>query len=126
MYLRFVSKTMDEDSHRPRGLFTEAYALLDSGDLNEVDWSRLRSELDWFKENLPVPPENFKTGRAVFWFRQDARECIQRIWEMVYLLRNHGIHVSYLTCRHLHNRIYSDDLQVAAYPHDEDDRIIEH
>jgi len=126
MYLRFVSTVIDEDSKKPRGLFTEAYSLLDSGDLNADEWKQLRAELDWFNEHLPHPPEKFKVGRAVFWFREDAVECISRIWDMVHLLRQHGHHITVQKCRHLRNRTYSDDFQVAAYPHPLDDRIIEH
>jgi len=126
MYLRFVSKAIDEDSRKPRGLFTETYALLDSGELNQKQWAQVRQELDWFKANLPIPPKKFKAGRAIFWFRKDAVECVSRVWNLVHILREHGIYISYLSCRHLQNRIYSDDFQVAAYPHPLDDRIIEH
>jgi hypothetical protein len=34
MYLRFVTTRIDEDSHKPQGVFVAAYSLLDSGDLN--------------------------------------------------------------------------------------------
>jgi hypothetical protein len=126
MYLRFVSTVIDEDSKKPRGLFAEAYELLNSGYLTQDEWKKLRAELDWFNEHLPPPPKQFKSSRAVFWFREEAVECISKIWDMIHLLRLHGCHVTVLKCRHLRNRIYSDDFQVAAYPHPMDDRIIEH
>jgi hypothetical protein len=126
MYLRFTSTVIDEDSRRPRGLFTEAYSLLDSGDLTTDQWKHLRELLDWFNRNLPHPPKAFVKGRAIFWFRSDAHECITKLWEMVELLRANDRHIVVLKCRHLHNRTYTDDLQVAAFPHPLDDRIIEH
>jgi hypothetical protein len=126
MYLRFTTTAIDEDSHKSRGLFTEAYALLDNNNLNSDEWKTLRGLLDWFNANLPHPPKKFNKGRAIFWFRSDASECIDKIWEMVNLLRLHDRHIIVHKCRHLRNIAYSDKLQVAAYPSELDDRIIEH
>jgi len=126
MYLRFTTTAIDEDSRRPRGLFTEAYSLLESGDLNPDEWKMLRADLDWFVANLPVPGKKFSKARAIFWFRSEAVECIDRIWEIIQLLRAHDRHVVVHKCRRLGNVAYSDKLQVAAYPSDLDDRIIEH
>jgi len=126
MYLRFTTTTIDEDSRKPRGLFTEAYELLHSGELSVDEWKELRAILDWFNAALPQPPKNFTASRAIFWFRSDAHGCIDKLWEMVHLLRSHGRHIKIHKCRHLANRVYSDALQVAAYPSPLDDRIIEH
>jgi hypothetical protein len=125
MYLRFTTTAIDEDSHKPRGLFTEAYRLLDSANLSSDEWMILREILNWFNENLPHPPKKFKASRAIFWFRTDANDCIEKIWEMVALLREHGHHVIVHKCRRLANVCYSDRLQVAAFPSDLDDRVIE-
>jgi hypothetical protein len=125
MYLRFTITAIDEDSHRPRGLFTEAYTLLDSGGLNREEWLDLRALLDWFNVNLAHPPKKFAAGRAIFWFRSEAEECIDKIWELANVLRIHGRHITVHKCRRLGNIAYSDLLQVAAFPSDLDDRIIE-
>jgi hypothetical protein len=61
MYLRFVTTRIDEDSHKPQGVFVASYALLDSGDLTRDEWKRVRDILDWFNDNLPHPPKNFTT-----------------------------------------------------------------
>jgi len=126
MYLRFTTTAIDEDSHKPRGLFSEAYLLLNSGALNAEDWKHLRGILDWFNANLPNPPKSFTASRAIFWFRSDAHENINKIWEMVNLLRTHDCHVVVHKCRRLANVSYSDKFQVAAFPSALDDRIIEH
>jgi len=126
MYLRFTTTSIDEDSRKPRGLFTEAYELLDSGELASEEWKQLRALLDWFNANLPHPPKKFIASRAIFWFRSSAHESIDKIWEMVHLLRSHGRHITVHKCRHLANPVYSDSLQVAAFPSPLDDRIIEH
>ena len=126
MYLRFTTTAIDEDSHKPRGLFIAAYLLLDSGELDVEEWRNLRGILNWFNANLPPPPKKFTASRAIFWFRSDAQECIDKIWEMVNLLKTHNHPVTVYKCRRLANVSYSDKLQVAAYPSEHDDRIIEH
>jgi hypothetical protein len=66
MYLRFVTTRIDEDSHKPQGVFVAAYSLLDSGDLNPDERKRVREILIWFQKYLPTPPNKFSAGRAIF------------------------------------------------------------
>jgi len=123
MFLRFVTTRIDDDSHKPQGVFIAAYSLLDSGDLSSDEWTRLRKILDWFNKHLPHPPKDFTTGRAVFWFKSSAEECVRQIWDLVHLLRLHGHHVEVHKCRHLANIHYQDQLQVASYPSQGDGRV---
>ena len=123
MFLRFAITQIDEDSRKPQGVFAAAYALLDSCDLNLEESKRLRELLDWFSENLPSPPEDFYASRAIFWFKSSARKSIDRIWELVQMLRLHGYHIQVYKSRYLDNVSYEDDYQVAAYPSDRDARI---
>ena len=120
MYLRFVVTKIDGDSHQPQGLFIAAYTLLTSADLNEDDRKILRDVLHWFNENLPVPTKSWIRGRVTFWFREDAQECIQRMWKLVSLFRAHGKLVEVQKCPFLANVVYDDAFQVAAYPHRRD------
>ncbi|HYE74370.1 MAG TPA: hypothetical protein VEF04_13610 [Blastocatellia bacterium] len=123
MFLRFTITQIDEDSHKPQGIFSAAYSLLESGDFDAAEWKRLRELLDWFDENLPSPPDSFYASRAIFWFKSDAHKNISRIWEMIYILRAHGYHVEVYKCRRLANISYEDKMQVAAYPWDRDAKI---
>lgn len=123
MFLRFVTTEIDEDSHLPKGVIIAAYSLLDSGDLNLQEWERLRVLMDWFEKNLPSPPDNFYAGRAIFWFRSEAKENIDRLWEVIAMLRENGCHIEVLKCRSLKNICFSDRFQVAAYPSELDGRI---
>ena len=122
MFLRFTITQVDEDSHSPQGIFVAAYSLLDSGDLDPVEWKVLRELLDWFKENLPSPPDTFYASRAIFWFKSDD-ENIRRIWEMIYLLKAHAYHIEVHKCPRLGNISYEDKFQVAAYPSNRDGKI---
>jgi hypothetical protein len=124
MYLRFTTTAQDGDSHKAEGIFTAAYKLLDSGDLDSIERERLREMLIWFSKNLPTPPKNFLAGRAIFWFRPSAKECLQRVWEMVFMLREYGTHVTVYKCPRLANISFRDRFQVAAYPSDLDGRIV--
>ena len=123
MYLRFVTTRIDQDSHKPQGVFVASYGLLDSGDLTRDEWKHVRDILDWFNENLPHPPKSFETGRAIFWFKSSAKVSIRNIWELVHLLRHHGHYVEVHKCRKLGNILYEDDLQVAAFPSKLDGKI---
>lgn len=111
MFLRFTITQIDEDSHKPQGVFSAAYSVLNSGGLDSVEWKQLRELLDWFDENLSAPPDSFYASRAIFWFKSDAHENISRIREMVYLLREHGHHIEVHKCRLLANISYEDKFQ---------------
>lgn len=123
MYLRFTTTAIDEGSHKPRGLFTEAHLLLNSGELSPDEWQIMRGLLDWFNEHLPHPPKAFNSARAIFWFRDDAQECIRKVWEVAFLLREHDRNVIVHRCEKLANVKYSDHLQVAAFPSKGDTRV---
>jgi hypothetical protein len=122
MFLRFAVKQIDEDSRRPQGVFTAAYDLLDSLRLDPEESKQLRDLLTWFEDNLPSPPEEYYAGRAIFWFKAGSHESIDRIWELVQVLRLHDYHVEVHKCRRLANVSYEDDHQVAAFPSERDAR----
>jgi hypothetical protein len=123
MFLRFAVTQIDEDSHKPQGVLTAAYSLLDSGDLTAHESSAIPDLLYWFEKNLASPPESFDASRAIFWFRSDSQENIRRIWELVHLLRTHGYHVDVFKSRRLANIAWHDKSQVAAYPSAKDAKV---
>ena len=123
MYLRFVTTLIDKDSHKPEGVFAASYDLLNSGNLTKDEWQHVREILNWFNANLPSPPKNFAAGRAIFWFKSSACESIQKIWELVYILRHHGCYVEIRKCRTLGNILREDKFQVAAFPSKRDGKI---
>ena len=120
MYLRFVVMQIDCDSHQPQGLFIAADMLLKSGDIMADDHKSLQEAITWFNRNLPVPDKPWIRGRVIFWFRESAQECIQRMWTLGALLRTHGNLMEVQKCAFLANIVYNDAFQVAAYPHNRD------
>lgn len=124
MFLRFTITQTNQESHQPQGLFLTAYALLKAEDLNEGEQEQLRECLNWFKENLPIPRRPEIQDRAIFWYRDSAKECIGRMWELANILRSHGYDIQLQTCKRLGNVVYNDEYQIAAYPHWRDATII--
>jgi hypothetical protein len=114
MFLRFVVTQIDDDSRQPQGLFAAAHDLLDSGDLARDEYLQLREVLIWLNKNLPSP--RVQRARAIFWFKSEANECIDRMWNLVNLLRFHGYLVEIQKYRGLGKIFYEDDFQVAAAP----------
>src|SRR4051812_20450000 len=96
MFIRFVVGA-DGAHHRSlTGIITEARIRRDYGDLNEHQTARLEDAYSWLNEHLPVPPFGKLPAGAVGWFKDDARESIQRMWEIVSLLRECGVAVRLL------------------------------
>ncbi len=115
MYLRFVIATRDEDSGRSQGVFAAAYALLKAGNLDQQEHGMFKESLAWFEKNVPIP-RKFKDDRAVFWFKAQAGECINRIWTLVGLLREHGIFVRVVRTKAPGQVLHEDEFQIAAVP----------
>ena len=111
--LRFAVGRIDETSCQPLGIFQAAYELRHAAGRGSVGGRMLGPLFEWFGQNLRAPDV---TGRAVFWFKSDASECITRIWEMVHVLRSHD-HLVWMTRNERPGRIvYEDAFQVAAVP----------
>jgi hypothetical protein len=114
-YIRFAIDQLDRYSTRPQGVFAAAYALLNSGILHAHDEKQLRAILNWFGRNLPVP-QNFRTNRAIFWFKSDAKDCTRKIWQLVLALRYHHRQVNLLRTQRPGYVLYEDEFQVGAIP----------
>jgi hypothetical protein len=76
----------------------------------------LDESLDWFNRNLRVPRLKLHERRAIFWFRDEAAECIERIWILVTLLNEEGCHIHLSTTMRPGHIVYRDEHQVAAIP----------
>ena len=113
-YLRFVITKRDEDSGRAQGLFQAAYDLLDSGDLDPVEHATVRSAMDWFRKHLQA--QEAVDTRAIFWFKAESVETVQRMWTLIGVLREHGLHVRMMKTDEPGTTDYDDSHQIAAIP----------
>ncbi len=120
MYVRFVVGADAENAAWLTGIITEARLLRDAGELYDYESERLEEIYEWFNEHLPCPPFEQKlrsgawTRDAVAWFRAEAGEPIQRMWDIVAILREHGVPVRLVTTERPGRVVYEDEYQVVA------------
>jgi hypothetical protein len=114
VFVRFVVGSDGQHHKELTGVITEARFLRDRGELTTDEDARLTDLYDWFNEHVPVPP--FDTQRfprdAVAWFRDDAGEPITKMWDIVALLRDHGVDVQLLRSANPGRVVYEDRVQV--------------
>lgn len=120
MFVRFVVGSDAENAAWLTGVITEARLLRDAGELYDYESERLEAIYDWFDEHLPCPPFHRKrrsgewTRDAVAWFRAEAVEPIRRIWDIVAILREHGVPVRMVTTERPGKIVYEDEFQIVA------------
>lgn len=113
-FVRSSARDLHEDSRRRRGIFSAAYRAMHAHELEPRLAGALKAELTWFGEHLTVP--DFDEPRAVFLFKSNARECMQRIWKMLHVLREAHVWVEMQTFRKTGRVVYEDRHQVTVIP----------
>jgi len=120
MYLRFVEGADSHDIRWLHGVITAARVLRDKGCLDSHQVALVETTFDWFNTHIPCPPfeEKIESGKwsqdAVAWFRPDAGEAIQHMWDLVAILKEHGVPVRVLRTDSPGLIVYRDDYQVVA------------
>ena len=122
MYLRFVVKEIDEDSHEPLGVFQAAIDLRDDLETREDDRETLRRILRWFDEHLEAPDRFSKStkvtaeAKGISWFKKGADDCIDQAMKICVVLRRYGIETRMLKTKRVGYVLYEDEDQVCAMP----------
>jgi hypothetical protein len=120
MFVRFVIGTDAENAAWLTGAITAARLLDDQGELYRHESEQLEEIFDWFNEHLPCPPFRARlrsgewTRDAVSWFRAEAQEPIRRFWEVVAILKEHGVPVRLVTTDKPGEIVYQDRYQIVA------------
>jgi hypothetical protein len=120
MFVRFVVGADAENAAWLTGVITEAAILCDAGVLYRYEAERLEQVFDWFNAHLPVPPFSKKlrssewTRSAVSWFRHEATRPLRCIWDIVAILKEHGLAVRMVTTKKPGKIVYADEYQVVA------------
>jgi hypothetical protein len=116
VFVRFVVGNDGEHHRSLTGIITEVRLLRDKGVLSPHQVSWLEETYIWFNSNLPVPP--FSSAKwpedAVSWFRDDATDAIRKMWDIVALLREHGVTVRMLRSANPGRILYQDPYQVVV------------
>jgi hypothetical protein len=115
-YIRFESSRRCAHFKRPLGVFRAAGTVEEQSDLPGPTLELLRDSLRWFNCNLKVPRQSSVSRRGVFWFRSSAHDVVDRMWELVAILRDEGVHVDLRHTNRPGQIVYEDDQQVAAIP----------
>jgi len=118
MYLRFVA---DSQAWRASlGVITASCALKDEGRLESYQVDVVETTFDWFNKHVPCPPFHRKlesgawSDDAVAWFVPEATEAIQRMWDLVAILKDHDVPVRVLRTATPGMIVYRDEFQVVA------------
>ena len=116
--IRFVAPQIDSDSRVHEGVFMAAYRLRDDGDMPAYQRQELRSQMEWFNQNLPHPEPlaDPRNAPAISWFKSDSKECITQIWALVHILEENGIVINKITTEDPGYVIYEDAHQIVAWP----------
>jgi hypothetical protein len=120
MYMRFVVGADSEDGRWLTGVITTARILRDEKQLEPYQIEIVEATYDWLNEHVPCPPfqKNLQSGKwsadAVAWFLPDAKEPIQRMWDLVAVLKDHGSPVRVLRTATPGMIVYRDKYQVVS------------
>ena len=116
MYVRFVVGTERDCPRVLTGVITEARILRDRGELEPHEAQWLEQIFEWYNDHLPCPPFSQKpwSENAISWFKDDAGDFVKRIWDIVALLREHGVPIRILRTDKPGMILYEDEFQVVA------------
>ena len=114
-FVRFIVHQKIDGESRRMGLFTAAYHLRNEEELLQHDRERLEELVTWFEGNLTAPPRSLLNNQAIFWYR-DVGPFSQRMWELVYLLRDYRFTAEQITASFVGRVVYQDKHQLAAQP----------
>lgn len=124
MFVRFVTAELDEDSHQRLGIFQAAFRLKEKGVLTQPEEIYLKEIDSWFDKNLDQP-DRFTSAKSPYyrrrqdgisWFRDSAREHINKIRELIALLANHGVSTEMVKSDRPGYVLYQDQFQIVAVP----------
>ena len=107
------------DSRSDTGVFIVASELTASAELEPYQRERLEELLDWFNENLPVPERLAEPGqnRVLSWFKPTTTAALDRMWELVAILKDAGEPVELLKSSDPGVILDEEEYQVLAQPY---------
>ena len=123
MYVRFIIHGLDEDSGRRQGLFQAVSNLEHEGALLPYEQALYDDVYQWFRHNLKKPTSFSKSSKrgakaaAISWFKDTAKDHIQKMREMAFILEAHGTTTVMIQTEKPGYIVYEDEFQVAAEPY---------
>jgi hypothetical protein len=115
-YLRFQSLQPCHGTPSRLGIFQIAFQVRDAVETHAHDADEIDQNLRWLQMHLRSPNLSAADRRAIFWFKQTAREPMKRIWAMKPYLEAYGYWIELVKTWKPGLIIYEDGWQVAAKP----------
>ena len=115
MYLRFVvPNQQNEIEQQTPGVLAFSCELRDSFAFSGEEFIELCKCIDWFVDNLEIPPmyEDPALGQTTSWFKATAGDHLLRIETLVEFLRSHGIPVDCITSNQPGKVLFEDLYQI--------------
>ena len=118
MYLRFQGRVPNLGTASKLGIFQLAFELRDRIDLPDYAFKELERNLSWLKANLKSPEILDYAGhhRAISWFKDCAKEPLERIWSIKAILEDFGYPIDLIKTDKPGGLIYEDGWQIVAKP----------
>jgi hypothetical protein len=124
MFIRFIVKYFNRQAKREEtGIFRAADYVRDFSAIGAAEKKNLQKLIEWFDENLPVPEfyddpaKRSEEQHTYFWFKDDAREFLDRMNALTAILEENGIKVERLTAAETPGKlIFEDECQIAIVP----------
>jgi hypothetical protein len=122
MFIRFVVCRRSENPWAVNGVFVEANKLVRrrKNRIPKDDVKVILNTFAWFNKNIPCPPffacksAGFWTNDTVSWFRNSAKEPINKLRRLIAILRKHKLMVRTMRKRYPGKIRYRDKFQVVA------------
>jgi hypothetical protein len=124
-FLRFTLLRKNADSGMADGLFSGAYELAESQNLEKNDRVSLEELLLWFRGHLNVP-DKFNTSkskgsyrrttRGISWLKSSASEHLDRMRSLAFILEEYGYFSNIISTATPGYIVYEDEHQIVAEP----------
>ena len=115
-YIRFVTNWTTHDDHQECGLLAAACDIRDQFLMQGSDFFELCEQVDWFTENLDIPPMlgDPSFGKTESWFLAEAHDHILRAQSLAALLERAIVQTTVHKRKILDNVVYRDAHQILA------------
>jgi hypothetical protein len=119
MYIRFESKKINKHSNSPEGVFYSIWSLIDKDEMSSHELKVVSQCFDWLGMHFKAPAclSNPENSRAICWLKESAVEPMKRIWPIVQILEEHGVHIEKVTSNDPGIIVFENGWQVAAKPY---------
>jgi hypothetical protein len=115
-YVRFRTSIKAAESAAALGVFHAVGRLEDAEAFDPWSAECAEETCQWFNKHLAIPRLRPNEQRAVFWFRAERSDMVQRLWNLSWVLREHGVAVELIHTTNPGKVCYEDKFQVAAIP----------